>query len=80
MSKGVERCTVCHGSMAERTNGNGLAYLECTTCWVVEVITRQPDPYPSATKTYTYGDGRTRTVTRGRIPRSAMHKKSMGPQ
>lgn len=46
MSHGRERCPVHDEMLAERTNGNGYAYLECW-CGYIEHVHRRVDPNPS---------------------------------
>lgn len=52
--------------MAARTNGVGLAYLECPNCGYYDAIQRRPDPSPSQIVRYTYPDGRTRNRVQSR--------------
>lgn len=68
MSGAVERCPVCSRAVVARTNGNGLAYLECPNGDWGEAIERKADPYPSQYTKYTGTDGVERQRVRRTVP------------
>jgi hypothetical protein len=74
----VERCPVCSLSVVARTNGNGLAYLECPNGDWGEAITRKADPYPTKRTHYVDAKGHKRYRARGRVPQgNHMAKKTL---
>lgn len=46
MTHGIERCPQCDRALTPRTNGIGVAYLECW-CGYVEGVRRRLDPFPT---------------------------------
>lgn len=79
MSQAVERCPLCSRSVVARTNGNGVAYLECPTGDWGEAITRKADPFPTPKQThYIDANGHRRKRQFAAVPiRNHMAKKTI---
>lgn len=75
----IERCPNCRSAVVARTNGSGLAYLECPNGDWGEAISRKADPFPTPPRThYVNRQGHKRLRVPARVPQgNHMAKKTL---